>query len=202
MLSLAIVLYALTRFASPALAGWLSFAAIAPGLAVSPLAGALLDRFGAAWAITADMAASAILIVVMVVIDQLGWATAPILLFLVALFSLPSPLSAAGIRTLLPRVVPKSALDRVNALGTAIYALVDILGPALAGVLMGFIGSEWTLTSIALIYLGAAFCIARVRFSGSPAAPSASLFTQTLEGIRLVVGQPTLPGRAHLRSAS
>lgn len=63
MLSLAIVLYALTRFASPALAGWLSFAAVAPGLLISPLAGALLDRIGSTRAITVDMAASGALVV-------------------------------------------------------------------------------------------------------------------------------------------
>jgi hypothetical protein len=37
MLELAIVLYVLDRFHSPVLAGWVSFASIAPGLAISPL---------------------------------------------------------------------------------------------------------------------------------------------------------------------
>ena len=59
MFALAIVLYALTKTGSPVLAGWLAFAAMAPGLAISPLAGALIDRVGSVWAITVDMAASA-----------------------------------------------------------------------------------------------------------------------------------------------
>lgn len=59
MFVLTLVLYALARFGSPTLAGWLSFAAVAPGLAASPLAGALIDRFGAARAIAWDMLASA-----------------------------------------------------------------------------------------------------------------------------------------------
>ena len=46
MFALAIVLYALTRMGSPMLAGWLAFAAMAPGLAISPVAGALIDRVG------------------------------------------------------------------------------------------------------------------------------------------------------------
>jgi len=50
MLSLAIVLYALAHAGSPVLAGWLSFAAVAPGLVISPIAGALIDRAGAVWA--------------------------------------------------------------------------------------------------------------------------------------------------------
>ena len=39
MFALAIVLYALVQTDSPVLAGWLAFAAMAPGLAISPVAG-------------------------------------------------------------------------------------------------------------------------------------------------------------------
>src|SRR6185437_16100999 len=58
MFALAIVLYALTRSGSVELAGWLAFAAVAPGLLVSPIAGALIDRLGSVWAVTVDMLAS------------------------------------------------------------------------------------------------------------------------------------------------
>ena len=107
MLSLAIVLYALARADSPALAGWLSFALLAPGLAISPIAGALIDRAGAVWAITADMAASAACLLALALVDRLGAANTPVLLAITALFSLTSPLSAAGIRALLPRLTPR-----------------------------------------------------------------------------------------------
>src|SRR6185312_6087525 len=73
MFSLAIVLYALERFSSPALAGWLSFAAIAPGLIVSPLAGAFLDRFGSVTGMAVDMGASALFIVTLLIADMFGW---------------------------------------------------------------------------------------------------------------------------------
>ena len=47
MFGIVIVFYALAAFGSPRLAGFLSFAAVVPGLLISPLAGALLDRAGA-----------------------------------------------------------------------------------------------------------------------------------------------------------
>lgn len=47
MFSLAIILSALSRFGSPLLTGWIAFAAIGPGLIVSPFAGAVLDRLQA-----------------------------------------------------------------------------------------------------------------------------------------------------------
>ena len=43
---IALVLFVLQRFHSPALAGIATFLAIVPGLVVSPIAGALLDRHG------------------------------------------------------------------------------------------------------------------------------------------------------------
>ena len=46
MLGVAMVLFTLQEFHSPALAGLVTFASVAPGLFVSPIVGALLDRHG------------------------------------------------------------------------------------------------------------------------------------------------------------
>ncbi|MBI2773232.1 MAG: MFS transporter, partial [Chloroflexi bacterium] len=46
MVSLVLVLLVLERYASPALAGITTFLSLMPGLLVSPIAGALLDRHG------------------------------------------------------------------------------------------------------------------------------------------------------------
>ena len=159
MFALAIILYALTATGSPVLAGWLAFAAVAPGLAVSPLAGALIDRVGSIWAITVDMAAGAACVTALIAVDLLGWASAPVLLALTGLFSLTRPLSMAGIRALLPRLVPVAALDRANALDTAIHGLTDIVGPASAGAIVGFAGPVPALGIIAVTFAAAAFCI-------------------------------------------
>jgi MFS family permease len=196
MFSLAIVLFALTRFASPALAGWLTFAAVAPGLAISPLAGTLLERIGPSWGIGVDMAASAVLVLGIMVADR-SCAASPVILFvLVTVFSLTSPLSAAGVRTLLPRLVPVHALDRVNALDTAIFAIADVCGPALAGMLVGLAGPDAALTAVAVTYGAAAACVVVVRSGPYSSVFRGSLLRQTLEGIEAVARQPTLRGLA------
>src|SRR5690242_18517579 len=138
MFTLAIVLYALARFSSPELAGWLAFAAVAPGLLISPVAGALIDRVGSAWAITVDMIASTALVAAIACADHVGAANPGIVLALTGAYSLTSPLSFAGIRALLPRLVPTEALGRANALDTAMHGLTDVIGPASAGALVGF----------------------------------------------------------------
>jgi len=196
MFSLAIVLYALERFASPALAGWLSFVAVVPGLIVSPVAGAFLDRFGSVLGIAVDMAVSATLLIVLIAADASGMANPPVLLFLVGLFSLTNPLSRAGVRTLLPRLSPPSSLDRVNAIDTAIYGVTDVVGPGIAGVLVSLAGSVPTLGAIALTFAVAALAIMRIRHLPNPPPSGQSLLRDVWDGMRVVVQQPTLRGLA------
>ena len=196
MFALAIVLYALTRMGSPVLAGWLAFAAMAPGLAISPVAGALIDRVGSVWAITVDMAASAACVAALIAVDLLGWTNPPVLLALTGLFSLTSPLSRAGIRALLPRLVPVAALDRANALDTAIHGLTDIVGPASAGAMMGFAGATPTLGTIAVSYAAAAVCVGSIHRPRGQLPSVGPLLAQAWSGLLRVVRQPTLRGLA------
>lgn len=196
MFALAIVLYALTRTGSPVLAGWLAFAAVAPGLLVSPIAGALIDSVGSVWAITVDMAAGAVCITALIAIDRLGWTNTLVLLTLTGLFSLTRPLSMAGIRTLLPRLVAVHALDRANALDTAINGLTDILGPALAGAIMGFSGPTLTLGTIAIAYVIAAFSAGSIPQARGQLPTLGPLLAQAWSGLRRVLQRPTLRGLA------
>lgn len=199
--TLAIVLYVLARFDSPVLAGWVAFASLAPGLIVSPLAGAMLDRLGAAKAIVIDMAVSALLILALALVDITAAMTAPLLLGLVALYSFTSPLGTAGVRVLIPRLVPPYALDRANALDTSSYALISVAGPAIAGVLFGFAGAQATLLAVAFLYLaGTASLVPLVRRTsdsggGGGTAPG-SLMQSALQGVMYVVRSPSLRGLA------
>ena len=196
MIALAIVLYALALARSPVLAGWLAFASVAPGLAVSPVAGALIDRVGSTWAISVDMIASAVFVAALAMADWLDLAGAPVLLVLTALFSITSPLSAAGIRAHLPRLVPTHALDRANALDTATHGISDVVGPALAGLLVAFGGPELALWAIAVTYAVAALCIIQIRRPRGRLPPLRSLLHQALDGLVRVVSQATLRGLA------
>lgn len=142
------------------------------------------------------MIASAFFIAAIALVGWIGWASPPVLFVLVMLFSLAGPLGAAGTRTLLPRLVPSGALDRANALDTAVYALVDVIGPALAGLVVAWLGPETALSMIALAYAGAAICLARIQRLPGLASRQASFLAQTIEGIEMVARQPTLRGLA------
>lgn len=196
--TLAIVLYVLARFDSPVLAGWVAFASLAPGLIVSPLAGAVLDRMGAAKAIVVDMAVSAALVLALALVDIAAAMTAPLLLALVALYSFTGPLGTAGVRVLIPRLVPPDALDRANALDTSSYALISVAGPAIAGVLFGFAGAQATLLAVAFLYAaGTASLVPLVRrASVGVVVATGSLMQSALQGVMYVVRSPSLRGLA------
>lgn len=194
MFALVIVLYCLERFESPVLAGWVVFTAMTPGLVVSPLAGALLDRVGAAKAIVIDMAASAVLLLALAVADIAGAVTEPLLLAFAAIFSLTSPLGTAGIRVLIPRLAPKEALDRANALDTSSYALINVTGPAVAGVLFGFAGSRPTLLVIVVLYVASTISLVplvRLTAAGRRSL-SGSLLGEAWAGVVYVVRNASL----------
>ena len=70
MLGVAIVLFTLERFGSPVLAGIVTFASVAPGLFISPIVGALLDRHGRTRLIILDQLVGAACLVLIAVLAR------------------------------------------------------------------------------------------------------------------------------------
>ena len=93
-------------------------------------------------------------------------------------------------------LVPSHAIDHANALDTAVYAAVDVVGPAIAGGIVAWLGSEIAMSMIALLYGCAAICLSRVPPLPGLASRQISFLRQTMEGIQIVVRQPTLRGLA------
>ena len=195
MYMLVIVLFALDQYHSAALAGWVSFAAITPGLVASPVAGAILDRMGAARGIVFDLSVASVL---MAAIAWFGNAGPAPLLALVASCSLTSPLSFAGIRSLIPRLVPISGLGRANAMDSGTYALTDVIGAGLGGTLYGLTGGRTTLLAIAGLLLGAALLLTPIAWRAREAARPhrTRLLHETADGLRFVAMHPVLRGLA------
>ena len=156
MTQLALVLLVLQRYHSPALAGITVFLAIAPGIAVSPIAGALLDRHGRVRLITLDYLVGALMLGAIAGLDATGRMTPAILLPIVTVGSLTYYLSNSGARSLVPLIVPKALWDRANALDSIAFAVTIAAGPALAGVLSGWSGPRLALIATAVVFLGAA----------------------------------------------
>src|SRR6185436_15487604 len=149
-------------------------------------------------AIAVDMVASAVILFVFVATSVGGAMSIPAMLSLVTLFSLTSPLGAAAIRVVIPGLVSPDELDRANALDAGSYAVVDVIGPALAGALFGFAGAHACLLVIGALYLLAA--VALLPLVAQPLRASAPatgpLLQEALAGVLHVLRHRSLRGLA------
>jgi MFS family permease len=194
--TLAIVLHVLDRFGSPALVGWVVAAAFIPGLVVSPIAGAILDRYGPARGIAADLAASAGFVAAIALVEVRGTGGATVLMVLAAAYSLARPLSLAGFRALIPRLVPEPGRDRANAIDVGTFNLVEVAGPALAGVLFSLTGGRVTLLIVAALYAASAVALLPVLARRVPPGARTPLLPAALGAVSYVARHPVLRGLA------
>ncbi|MDQ6858505.1 MAG: MFS transporter [Chloroflexota bacterium] len=195
MWQLALVLFVLQRYGSPSLAGLAVFLAIAPGVLVSPLAGALLDRFGRVRLMVADYAASAVALTGIVVLANLH-APLPAILVLVVLSSLMNPLGTSGSRSLFPMVIPEQLWDRANAVDSMFYMITTVLGPPLAGAIVAFYSAEAAIAATAVVFVIGAIALLGVRDAQARRADQASLLTEARAGVAYVLGHRSLRGLA------
>ncbi len=107
MLAIALILFVLSRYHSPQLAGVTAFLAIFPGLVVSPIAGALLDRRGRVRFITLDYLVATVAVLLIAGLSARQALPEPLLLVIVGVSSLTTPLSNTGLRSLFPIVAPR-----------------------------------------------------------------------------------------------
>jgi MFS family permease len=195
MWQIALVLFVLQRFHSPALAGLAAFLALFPGLVLTPLAGALLDRHGRVRLILIDFSMAAVALTTIAMLSRTELLTPPLLLVIVAVTSLTAPLSFSGIRTLFPLVVPSALWDRANAVDTATGSLAMVGGPALAGFLVGGFGGEGAFLSTAGLYVLSGLVTLGVRDPETrSAATQESLLRSAWQALVYVVRNTTLRG--------
>ena len=195
MWQLALVLFVLVRYGSPALAGIAVFLSIAPGVLVSPLAGALLDRHGRIRLMVADYVVSALALALLVGLSRFDLPL-PALLLLIGIASLTNPLGTAGARSLFPLVVPRHLWDRSNALDSVGYTLTTVVGPPLAGAIVAFTAPEVAILVTAFIYLGGALALAGVPDVADRQEEPGSVMAEARAGLLYVLRHPALRGLA------
>ena len=201
MVALVLVLLALERFHDPAIAGAATFLSVAPGLVVSPIAGALLDRHGRTRLVIADYTLAAIALATIAVLAARDSLSVPLLLGIVGVSSLTNPLSSTGIRTLFPVLVPERLWERANAIDSNGYVVASIFGPAAAGALVATVGTAGAVAATGAVFALAALATVGLR-DPSEAAASGGLFAQAWAGVVYVVRHPTLRALAVVVSTS
>jgi MFS family permease len=194
MVSLALVLFSLARYHSPEIAGLVTFAGIVPGLVVSPIAGALLDRHGRTRLITLDLAIAAgslALVGILAVADLLpAW----LLILISAASALTGPLSNTGLRTMFPLMAPPHLWERLNAIDSNGYVVATIIGPPVAAVLIGVVGGPIAILLIGLVFAAAAAIILGVPDPEADTETSGNLLRDAWDGLVYAWGNRTIRG--------
>lgn len=142
MWEIVLVLFVLTRYHSPELAGLSVLMSTVPGLALSPVVGALLDRQGRVRLMILDYALTALLLSAIVALSLAHRLPPLLLLALVTVLSISNILSITGARSLFPLMLPANLWDRANGLDTSLYSLTSVVGPAIAGLVVAKFGPE------------------------------------------------------------
>src|SRR5258708_9245311 len=184
MLFVALILFVLERYRAPQLAGATAFMAALPGILVSPLAGALLDRYGRARLVVLDYAVAAVALGLIAGLSALHLLASPVLLAIVAVASLTNPLSWAGARSLFPILAPRHLWERANGLDSSGHVIATLLASPLAGTIVGLFGGEWALAASGAVYVAAAAVMARLPAPPHWGAPSRSGVKNAWLGVR------------------
>jgi len=192
-MAVALVLFVLAEFGSPPLAGLTVFLEIAPGLLIAPVMGALLDRRARASLIVVDFCAAATTAILLAVLSWLHLLHPALLLLIVGCGSLTNPLSFSGLRSALPMLLPRNHWDRANGIDGVTAEVALMLGPVLAGSLVGWANPQVALLVLAGLWITAAGAALSVKIP-TPASTGGSVLRDARAGIAYLVHNPTLRG--------
>ncbi len=194
MLSIALVLFTLAEYHSPGLAGLVTFATVFPGLLVSPIAGALLDRHGRVRLVVLDYLVALVALALIGGLALAGLLPAWLLVLIALLSSITGLFSHSGLRSLFPVLVPRPLWERVNAVDSNGYVVATIIGPPLAAALVATVGGPVTLLAISVGFGVAAAVMIRVPEPHVETATTGRLLGDAWEGLRYFWRNRTLRG--------
>ena len=196
MISIVMILFALQRYDSAELAGAVAFASIVPGMVISPIAGALLDRHGRVRLIILDFGVAAGSLLVTAALALNGDLPAVLLIAICGVASLTGPLSSSGLRSLFPLMVPEPLWERVNAVDSNGWVLATVVGAPFGAVFAQILGFEAAMALIAAAYVVAAIVMIGAPDPRTEVASTGNLMRDAWQGLVYTWHNRTLRGLA------
>jgi MFS family permease len=177
--------------------GYVGLAQFVPGVALALVTGAVADRFDRRRVIAVCHVLIAVCYVALWLLSRHPTASlAPVYGVLVAFGAARAFLGPAN-QALLPRLVPTELLGTAMAMGSTIWQVAAVSGPALGGVLFGVLHGGVYLVSAVCALVSAGFALA-LETSGAPAAMRRPGWSDVLAGVRYVWGNPVVLGAVSL----
>jgi MFS family permease len=147
------------RGGTPADVGWLAAIHTAPVIIGGLATGVILDMFDPRKVIAADNALRGLAIASVPVASALGVLTTAHLFVVAAIYGLLFMTSAAGIPSLITRLIRRDDLTTANAMESLTFSLSGLIGPGIAGLLIAVVGAPFVLAIDALTYFAFVGCL-------------------------------------------
>jgi len=192
MFSILIVLFVLETHHSSELSGIVVMCSQIPGILVSPIAGALLDRGSRVALMVFDYLVGATCITLIGVLSLLHSLPTAVLLLIVSTASITTPLSRVGGKSLYPIMVPRPLWDRSNAVDSGGFVAATVLGPGVAGLAVALFGPRAALLLPAGVMLVGALLLAKIVIPETRVVRDSSVFGDAAAAIRYVWGNRVL----------
>ncbi|MFB2922782.1 MULTISPECIES: MFS transporter [Aerosakkonema] len=171
--------------------------AMLPTILISPVAGAIVDRWNRRWCIILSDSGAGITTVAIALLLALGKLEIWHIYFAVSLSSVCKAFQLPAYTASTSLLVPKKDLPRATGMVQSAQACAQLISPLLAGVLLGIV----QLTGVILIdfatFLFALITLLLVRFPDAKTAAPAkeekiSLWRETIEGWTYIIVRPGL----------
>jgi MFS family permease len=184
MFAVLLVLFVLETHHSAELSGVVVVCSQVPGIIVSPIAGALLDRGSRVGLMRLDYLFASTCIAAIGTLSLLHILPTFVLLLVVSASSITAPLSRVGGKSLYPMMVPRQLWDRSNAADSGVFVVANVLGPGVAGVAVAVVGPREALLLPAIVMLVAAVLL--IGFVVPESRPAATI--SLLSDARAAIG--------------
>jgi MFS family permease len=177
--------------ASPAWLGLISFSTLGTLMLMSPITGALADRFDR---IQLSRIAQAMMMVQSIILAVLvfgGWANRWLVLALAIYLGVGHAFHTAARLALVPNLVPAELMAPAIAINSVIYQLATFIGPAVAGIIIVQFGVAWAFAANVFTFGIFLLMLTRVRLvRHEPPAPRIGLGPAIVEGFRYAFAHP------------
>jgi MFS family permease len=141
-----------------------------PAVVLSPVGGALADRFDRRVYLAVGTLVQALLAGILTVLAFTGRLSVPAVAVISFLNGCTGALTNPAFSALIAEIVPSEDLHSAVSLNSAQYNLGRIIGPTLAAVVLAAGGPAWALFVNTLSFLAVLVALSRVRSSGSTSA--------------------------------
>ncbi|MDR3276673.1 MAG: MFS transporter [Treponema sp.] len=151
---------------------------VAPMFFISPFAGVWADRYNRKYLINGSDALTALATLVLALLFLSGRRAIGLLFIFSAVRALGSGIQNPAVSALIPQIVPKDQLDRVNGVMGSAQSVVGLTAPMLSGLLLSFTSIEvifFVDVITAVLGIMAVFFLVKIpeRLAGEPAVVTA-----------------------------